>query len=817
MNRFFQIIIFVFLFTQLSAQKFQIWETTEDDVISCPASHHKTHAAHNPIPFVIDKNLTTAEFIPQYIGVPDTVRSTMVFVFDILNQFISSEVPINVSVELTDLGSGDGGGVTLADARAGAFAANFPGAEFINTTYPIALAEKLAARELNEPGEPDIFVRINSNTRANFSISPNDPNIGNRSDLATVLLHEVVHGLGFFAAAIINDDGLGLIGRDPYTTFMFNSLGESLIDDFQNGSVELARQYTNQRLRFRSPSFDEIGAILHAPTTFSPGSSISHIDLGVYRNTPDRLMAPVIMSGDINYDPGLAADMLADMGWVTSNVIHEQDVFTTEDTSLPLSARYRTDSEVLPNEIILHYSRDTFATEDIVVTVPFGTLADEYFFSIDNSDEGSLYQYFFEVVGSDGTIGTTPKIAPESFYQVVVGPDREAPVLSGHVPITTIRESDTQFTLEINEFFDFFTGIDTTTLAAVVSLNGQIDTTAFVQMEDGFGVFFQAEITGNYTTSDELLYKIVALDNSINRNEGQLPLDADFYTIDIQASTGAVDRYLNDFNIESNDFTGTGFDIIQVDGFESPAIHGDHPYLEAGTGNSLSFTYELSQLIRVSATNPTIVFDEIVLVEPGEGGTSCRGADCDLEFWDYVVVEAQRPGDESWTALLDAYDSNSVTTWLFAFAGQEQGDPSLFRSRTIDITETGDFVAGDEIFIRFRLFSDPFLNGWGWAIDNLEIQTSSSVLEEELLEEFTIYPNPALANQIVSISVNITEPIQGQLNFLSSDGRLIWQDRIDGVSSFQRNYNTTSLPAGTYIVQIASTEGNSSRQVIIAR
>jgi hypothetical protein len=336
-------------------------------------------------------------------------------------------------------------------------------------------------------------------------------------------------------------------------------------------------------------------------------------------------------------------------------------------------------------------------------------------------------------------------------------------------------------------------------------------------MEDDFGEFYQVTVTGNFSSADELLYKIIILDNSNNRNEGQLPLEDDFYTIDVQAVGGAIGQYINTFDEATSDFTGVGFDIIQVDGFESPAIHSEHPYQNAGQGNTLNFTYQLSQLIRISNTDPTIVFDEIVIVEPGETGTSCDGSNCDTQFWDYVIVEAQKPGDENWTALLDGYDANDQNVWRFVYDREDSGRPTQFRSRRIDMTETGDFFPGDEVFIRFRLFSDPFATGWGWAIDNLEIQTGSSVLEEELLEEFKIYPNPSYADQSVSINVDIKEPIKGQLNFLSSDGRLIWQDAINGLSSFQRSYNTGSLPSGVYIIQIASTEGNSSRKLIISR
>ena len=819
MSRIFHVCVLLFLFTQLSAQQFRMWESTEADIISCPSSNHKSHTPHNPIPLVPQKGIATAEFIPEYIDVPDNFRSTVEFVFEQLTQFISSETPIYVSIQYTNLGTSDGGGVTLADARPGSFAVNFPGAEFLNTVYPISLAEKLAESDLNRVGDPDIIIRINSNDAANFSIEPNDPNIGDRSDLATVLLHEVIHGLGFIAGAFVDDSGVGFLQQDIYGIFLQDLEGNSLLEDFPNNSVELGDQLTSSRVRFSSPRLTEPDARIHAPTIYSSGSSIAHLDLGVYRNTPSRLMSPAISGGDINYDPGIAADMLGDMGWVTTNIIHEPEEFFNEDASVDfdLAGKFRSDSDVLPTEIIFHFSRDTFQTEDNTDAVSFDTASDEYLFSIAAANEFATFQYYFEVVGPDGTITTTPKTAPDQFYQFIMGPDTEAPVLSGHIPVTTIRESDRQFTLQINEFQDFFTGVDLSTLSVVVNQNGRLDTTEFELMRDDFGEFYQATVSGDFSSSDELLYKIIILDNSINRNEGQLPLDEEFYTIEVQGLEGAVGQYINNFDVETADFSGVGFDIIQVDGFESPAIHSEHPYQNAGNNNTLNFTYTLSQLIKISNTDPTIVFDEIVIVEPGVNGTSCDGANCDTQFWDYVVVEAQKPGDENWTALLDAYDSNDQNVWRFVYDREDTGRPTQFRSRRIDMTQTGDFEAGDEIFIRFRLFSDPFETGWGWAIDNLEIQTSSSVLEEELLEEFKIYPNPTYADQLVTVDVNIKEPIEGQLNFLSSEGRLIFQDRINGLSSFQRQYNTSGLPAGTYIVQIASTEGNSSRQVIVAR
>jgi PA domain len=69
----------------------------------------------------------------------------------------------------------------------------FPGAEFPNTWYGSALADKRAGTELN-PGAADIRARFSSNF--NFYLGL-DNNHGAQPDLVVVLLHEFGHGLNF--------------------------------------------------------------------------------------------------------------------------------------------------------------------------------------------------------------------------------------------------------------------------------------------------------------------------------------------------------------------------------------------------------------------------------------------------------------------------------------------------------------------------------------------------------------------------------------------------------------------------------------------
>jgi hypothetical protein len=72
-----------------------------------------------------------------------------------------------------------------------------------------------------------------------------------------------------------------------------------------------------------------------------------------------------------------------------------------------------------------------------------------------------------------------------------------------------------------------------------------------------------------------------------------------------------------------------------------------------------------------------------------------------------------------------------------------RGGPEMFVNREINLTGKPGFTAGDTVLFRFRLFSDPYAYGWGWAIDNLRIQTPVSAPLTSLSPgNVSVYPNP---------------------------------------------------------------------------
>jgi hypothetical protein len=186
-------------------------------------------------------------------------------------------------------------------------------------------------------------------------------------------------------------------------------------------------------------------------------------------------------------------------------------------------------------------------------------------------------------------------------------------------------------------------------------------------------------------------------------------------TAHVYALQPARVEYSNDFETAGGaDFAGSGFTVGTYAGFSGSAIHSTHDYPDAST-----LTFMLLVPVQVAAAHATISFNEVVLVEPGDPG-SVFG---DANFWDYVVVEGSRDG-VTWIPLADGYDSREDADWLAAYNAGDPGDSSLLRPRVLSLTPV--FSPEETILVRFRLFADASANGWGWAIDDLQIQAGAT-------------------------------------------------------------------------------------------
>jgi hypothetical protein len=173
-----------------------------------------------------------------------------------------------------------------------------------------------------------------------------------------------------------------------------------------------------------------------------------------------------------------------------------------------------------------------------------------------------------------------------------------------------------------------------------------------------------------------------------------------------------------------------------------------------------------------------------------------------------VIVEGSGDGGVTWKPLADGYDSSAKTAWLNLFNKTFSGNNStsvptkdLFVNHQIDLLANGNFKAGDAILIRFRLFSDPYSNGWGWIIDNLNIQDIGTGVNPVLLSsgEVNYFPNPA--SDRLTLQVQTQKNIhQLLLKAYNSSGILVYSQTLPVNSGlFQTEIDVSHFSPGLYL------------------
>lgn len=676
-----------------------------------------------------------------YVGFPDNVngvgpKASFQAAVDTWASLIASPIVIRIEARWTTLAANVLGSANYTSAYA-----NFKGAQKLNVYYPVAIAEKITGQELND-GEADLFANFNNSF--NWHLDPNTLPPAEKHDLKTVVLHEIGHGLGFsgtFSATGSSGDW-GLQDTDIPITYdvpIGNGFGSNLIETFDSPSFDLRGQLVGQNLFFSSLLDGTVK--LYAPTTFSAGSSISHVDENTFNGTANALMTPQIAAAEKIEGPGIALSMLKDIGWAHVRINHAQFP-GSENLSgpYPITTTIQGDqSGYVANTVKLHYTID--GTSFTPVTMTATGNANEFTANIPATPGASEYGYFISVSDNDGREFVNPgKIVREhntqlqNIFTFETGPDNTAPTVT-HTPKGFILESDTQLKIEAKVIDNL--GVESVTAEYYKNDNlvGSIPLTFAAPFEDSI-YSATVNLTGMaLVNGDRVKYRIIATDISVvgnpTGNIGHSPSSTGFHTVNVVGLAPTQISYSNDFNSPSDDFFGNGFSIpaSPPTGFTNGAIHTEHPYLQGDgfPGDELNLIYQLRIPIRVQATDAFLKFDEIVLVEPGDAG-SIFGSE---NFFDYVVVEGSKDGGITWTPVADGYDSRSYAVWESrynsAIVGNNSnavGDAALFKTRTLDLQQK--FDTNDEVVIRFRLFSDPFAVGWGWCIDNLKIQVDET-------------------------------------------------------------------------------------------
>jgi len=267
--------------------------------------------------------------------------------------------------------------------------------------------------------------------------------------------------------------------------------------------------------------------------------------------------------------------------------------------------------------------------------------------------------------------------------------------------------------------------------------------------------------------------------------------------------------FSTDFLTNQDAFELDGFFVQTPVGFSNPALHSEHPY-----GDDLQYIARLLVPIIVSDEDPIVRYDDIALIETGTTNSQFG----DFDFYDYVVLEGTNDGI-FWTPLEDGYDARFNPAWEQALGQNETGTPALFTSHEVNLLDT--FAAGEEIQLRFRLFADQNVNGWGWAIDNLSIQESiatSTPQQDAPVYTFSLnqnYPNPFKSQ--TTIRYSLATPGAVNLTVYDMLGRRVETlaaTPLASAGTYELNWEATNLANGTYHLVLETDEGVRSKRLV---
>lgn len=290
--------------------------------------------------FVTNVKSQGCTFDIAYTGFASSTSTAFSYAANQWTYYLTSTVPIKINAVYFTFAGGPLA-ITFSNGRK-----DFAGAPLDSTWYPTSLANSITSTELNI-GEVDMDIYLNgafSWYEGTDGLTP----VG-QYDLVSVIMHEIGHGLGFTSLAkkesstgsfglLQMSDFAPVVTSFPwpdldtlpgiYDRFLENNPGTDLLT-YTNPSTTLGGQFTSNNIYFNGPNTIAANAgnraRIHAPSTFTLGTSILHLNEGTYPvGNDDELMTPYVTAGVANHYVGaMTLAMLKDIGWIEYIGINE--------------------------------------------------------------------------------------------------------------------------------------------------------------------------------------------------------------------------------------------------------------------------------------------------------------------------------------------------------------------------------------------------------------------------------------------------------------------------------------------------------------
>lgn len=751
----------------------------------------------------------------SYIGFPENLKPAFEYAISLWEQKITSSVPINVVAKWEKLERN-----ILALSRPSFFYKDFIDAPLANVYYPVALAEKLSEKEINDPKEADIICCFNSVKPWYYGMDGKTPT--DSYDFVTTVLHEITHGLGV-SGFLTGESGMGSFNNmanapSAYDYYIFNAYKQRISDNsiFKSPSASLFSQLTSGKLDFCATENNQtVNHDVYAPTNWRSGASIYHLEEGNFcEGDGSALMTPYAYKGEAIHNPGnTTMEILNEIGW-DLEAVKFAELKDVENTAENLAVRTSVSNVALLNlnSVQVVFSTNYFKSKDSV-TATFNSSKQLFEASLPLHSHKGKVQYYFRAKTADKQSFTFPKLAPRNILNFKIGPDYYPPALQ-HNPAKLVNGQ--------NPSVDFVAiASDNMGVGAVsveYTINGKAQEPFFLTAKTEALFTGNLHLPKNLNANDRLEYRIFAEDCSSRKNKKCLPTNGSF-KIEVFETYEAVPGFFTDFDNHSNDFTANGFEVARPVGFSNSNLHTENPYPQSEIEDDRCDLIAQLKYPIIVETNGQISYDEIVLVEPGKEGTHFT----DAMFCDYVIVEATKNNGLTWEPLTDGYDSRINQNWETTFASSlkssassASGHENMFWQHTINITESGAFSNGDVILIRFRLAADKSINGWGWAIDNLKIQNPETTASEVFAKtELNFYPNPVANNLFIECN-DMLGQTSVEIAITDLAGKTVLHEtNYDIQFNPKLKINLSNIQPGIYLASITDENFNTTTKKII--
>lgn len=574
----------------------------------------------------------------------------------------------------------------------------------------------------SDSGTPEINAQFNSaiDNNDNCLYATNwyygfDAPTGNDKSLLSVVLHEILHGMGFLSYMGSNGVSTGgwntsngfEEGFDPYTRMLKDeSTGSMLTALSSSARVSAMTSGTNlvwsgTNVNTESPSYsagvNNSQIQLYAPSSYESGSSVSHFDTAV---TANELMEPQYT--EFLNTAGLAEQLLVDIGWSynTTNLPNSAPVMTqitsvtlAEDSTdtVSLSA---TDSDGDPLTFTLSSADSSLGASVTGTTLTLNP-------STNYNGSGSV-----TVQVSDGTDTDSTTLT------VNVTAVNDAPILTGIGNQTILEDTSVNITLNA-------TDIENDTLAySLVSASSQLNAVisgSVLTMTPASNYNGSGSITlqvSDASTSDSETFSV----NVLNNNDA--PTIASISTVEFNYDSSAAIT-LSGSDIDGDTLT---YSAVSADtGIITTSIAGNQLTLTSASNaiSSTTVTVTVDDGNANATTSFTVELTDPTIIEPltlSIAGHSISGGDTitTLALDSISMLPAGGDGGFTFTAEFNGADITSLLSTSGSSVVLDMPESGAF-SGTYTVTMTDGLGSNASFYIerplRLSTSVTPVLEG----------------------------------------------------------------------------------------------------------